>query len=55
MPFKILEQELIKEIKHIQQLFRKEAMGEISIDTLAKNELIEIEATLQNRDRKSVV
>ncbi|NBK99117.1 MAG: hypothetical protein EOM50_14070 [Erysipelotrichia bacterium] len=49
MPFKILEQELIKEIKHIQQLFRKEAMGEISIDTLAKNELVEIEATLQNR------
>ena len=46
---KILEQELMKEIKHIQQLFRKEVMGEISIDTLAKNELVEIETTLQNR------
>ena len=48
MPFQILEQELIKEIKHINELFSKEIMGEISIDIQAKNELLKIEANLQD-------
>lgn len=53
MPFQILEQALVKEIEHINELFHKKELGEISIEDQAKDELREIRKTLREQIEKS--
>lgn len=53
MPFQSLEQALVKEIEHINELFRKKERGEISIEDQAKDELREIRKTLREQIEKS--